>query len=177
MKTRAAKSALSADLLGELANLKSAQSRARYLSRRKLYRDSVGQQLNEVVRSKLRVDTQQALALVESAILIARRVRSQEMLGRSLRSKGNALSILGDNRKALVFHAQALKIFRKIGNATEEARTLIPSIQPLILLGRYDEAFGAAEAAKKIFTQLGDFQRLAHGEINVGNIYHPHDRF
>jgi CHAT domain-containing protein len=168
---------LTEKLLGELAKLRSGSARARFLARRKLYREAVGQQLNEVVRARLRVDTKQALSLVESAIVIARRLRSQEILGRALRSKGNGVSILGDNRKAVVFHEQALKIFRRIGNATEEGRTLIPSIQPLILLGRYDQAFEAAGRAKKIFAELGDRQRLAHVEINLGNIYHRQDRF
>lgn len=164
-------------LLGELASLKNAAARSRFLTRRKLYNDRTAQQLNDAVRSRLRVDTRQALMLVESAILIAKKVRNQEMLGRALRSKGNGLSILGDNRRALIFHGQAIKIFRRIGNVTEEARTLIPSIQPLILLGRYDDAFEAAAKAKKMFTDLGDLQRLAHVEINVGNIYHRQDRF
>ncbi len=177
MKAAEKKSPLTDKLLGELARLNTTAARTRFLARRKLYRENLAQQLNEIVRAKLRVDTRQALALVESAILIAKRLRTPEILGRSLRSKGNGLSILGDNGKALVFHEQALKIFKRIGNAAEEARTLIPSIQPLILLGRYDQAFDAAERAKKIFTQLGDLQRLAHVEINVGNIYHRQDRF
>ncbi len=177
MTPPASRAPLSEKLLRDLAKLGTAAARTRYLSRRKLYRENVVKQLNEIVRAKLRVDTSQALALVESAIAIARRLRNQEALGRSLRSKGNALSILGDNQKALEYHGQALGVFRKIGNAEEEARTLIPSIQPLILLGRYDQAFEAAENAKTIFLRLGDKQRLAHVEINVGNIYHRQDRF
>jgi CHAT domain-containing protein len=168
---------LTEKLLGELAAQRNNAARARFLVRRKLYTEDVARQLSDVVRAKLRVDTRQALALAESAILIARRLRSQEILGRTLRSKGSGISILGDNRKALVVHNRALKLFRKLGDATEEARTLIPSIHSLILLGRYDEAFAAAEAAKKILSQLGDGQRLAHVEINVGNIYHRQDRF
>ena len=150
----------------------------KYLSRRtRLRNKSVVQQLNDVVRAKLREDPHQALALAEAAVAIARKLRNRESLGRGLRSKANALYMIGDNQKALDFHAQALEIFQKIGNAQEEARTLIPSIQPLILLGQYDRAFDAAQAARKIFERLGDKQRLGHLEINVGNIYHRQDRF
>jgi CHAT domain-containing protein len=85
--------------------------------------------------------------------------------------------MVGDNRGALEFHGQALRILRRIGDAREEARTLIPSIQPLILLGAYDRAFETAAAAKAILERLGDRQRLGHLEINVGNIYHRQDRF
>ncbi|MGH9864365.1 MAG: tetratricopeptide repeat protein, partial [Candidatus Acidiferrales bacterium] len=172
------KNPLSEKRLQELANLKDDASRARYLSRRPHLRNkNVAQQLNDVVRTKLREDAQQALSLAEAAVAIARKLRNGEALGRSLRSKANALYMIGDNQKALEFHAEAREIFQKIGNAPEEARTLIPSIQPLILLGQYDRAFDAAQAAKKIFERLGDKQRLGHLEINVGNIYHRQDRF
>jgi CHAT domain-containing protein len=177
VKQRGKRPALSEKLIGELASLKGEAVRQRFLARRKLHRDSVVRQLNEIVRAKLRVNTREALALVESAIAIARRLRNQEALGSSLRSKGSGLNILGHSQKALVLHERALRIFRRIPNAEEEARTLIAYIQPLILLGRYDKAFEAAERAKKIFESLGDRQRLAHLEINVGNIYHRQDRF
>jgi CHAT domain-containing protein len=168
---------LNEKLVRELVNLPNARARARFLGRRKLYRESFGKQLNEQVRARLRVDTKQALALVEVVMLIARRLRNQEMLGRALRSKGNGISILGGNQKALVFHKQALAIFEQAGNAAEQGRTLIALIQPLILLGRYDPAFEVADRAQQIFTELGDRQRLAHVEINRGNIYHRQDRF
>ncbi len=177
MKRRAKKPPLSGKLLHDLANLTSEAKRNRFLTLRRLYREPVLSQLNDVVRAKLRADTRQALALAESAIAIGRRLRNQEALGRSLRSKASALNIMGDNRKALEFHEQALRVFRKIPNPEEEARTLIPSIQALILLGEYDKAFDAAESARKIFQSLGNLQRIAHVEINVGNIYHRQDRF
>jgi CHAT domain-containing protein len=177
VKPPAKKAPLSEKMLRDLANLTSDAGRNRFLTRRRLYREPVLSQLNDVVRAKLRADTRQALALAESAIAIARRLRNQEGLGRSLRSKANALNIMGENHKALEFHQQALRVFRKIPNPEEEARTLIPSIQPLIMLGEYDKAFEAAESAKKIFLRLGNQQRIAHVEINLGNIYHRQDRF
>jgi CHAT domain-containing protein len=178
VKRRNQQAPLSEKLLRDLASLTDDARRKTYFAQhRQLYRESAVRQINETARTKLRVDTRGALALAECAIAIARKIRHEESLGRSLRNKANALQIIGDNQSALVFHAQALGIFRKIGNAQEEARTLIPSIQSLILLGQYDKAFEAAESAKKIFRQLGDEQRIAHVEINVGNIYHRQDRF
>ena len=172
------KAALPEKTLRDLAALSTDAARKRYLARHgQLYREQALRQLNEIVRAKLRSDTRHAVALAESAIAIARKLRNQEALGRALRSKANALMIMGENQRALQIHAQALKVFRKIGNAEEEARTLIPSIQPLILLGQYDQAFETAERAETILERLGDHQRLAHVEINVGNIYHRQDRF
>jgi CHAT domain-containing protein len=169
---------LSERLLLKLAGLTSKASRNKFIATHpRLFDDDVVRQLNEVVRAKLRENPHEAFFLAEASVAFARRLRNKEALGRSLRSKGNALYMLGENQKALNLHDQALRIFREIHNPEEEARTLIPSIQPLILLGKYDEAFGAAEDAKTIFKQLNDGKRWAHVEINVGNIYHRQDRF
>jgi CHAT domain-containing protein len=178
VKAKKKREPLSERSLRELAGLQTEPSRNRFIAaHRRLFDDDVVRQLNEIVRTKLREDPHEALFLAEASVVIARRLRNQEALGRSLRSKANSLYMLGDNQKALEFHGQALRIFREAHNPEEEARTLIPSIQPLILLGRYDEAFGAAENAKKIFKLLVDDKRWAHVEINVGNIYHRQDRF
>ena len=178
MKVKKKKQPLSERSLRELAGLKTGSSRNKFIvAHRRLFDDAVVRQLNEIVRSKLREDPHEALFLAEASVVIARRLRNNEALGRSLRSKANALYMLGDNQQALEFHGEALRIFREIHNPEEEARTLIPSIQPLILLGKYDKAFSAAEDAKKIFRQLNDDKRWAHVEINVGNIYHRQDRF
>jgi CHAT domain-containing protein len=178
VKTKDKKEPLSEKLLRELAELTTESRRNKFIAaHRRLLDDRVVRQLNEVVRTKLRENAREALFLAEASVAIARRLRNKEALGRSLRSKANALYMLGDNQEALNFHDQALRIFREIHNTEEEARTLIPSVQPLILLGKYDKAFGAAEDAKKIFRQLNDDKRWAHVEINVGNIYHRQDRF
>lgn len=178
MPRRTKSASLPAIFVSELAKLTDEKSRARYLSRHpKICTASVAQQLNELIRTVLRADTQRALSLAETAVAIARKSRNREILGRAFRSKANALYMIGDNQKALEFHAQAIKIFRQIGNAQEEARTLIPSVQPFILLGQYDRAFAAADNAREILEKLGDKQRLGHLEINVGNIYHRQDRF
>ena len=169
---------LPAKLVSDLSKLADEASRARYLAGHpKLCSANVAQQLNEIVRTKLRADTREALSLAEVAVAIARKSRDREILGRTLRSKANALYMIGDNQRALGFHAEAIEIFREIGNAQEEARTLIPSIQPFILLGEYDRAFAAAGDARAILERLGDKQRLGHLAINVGNIYHRQDRF
>jgi CHAT domain-containing protein len=178
MRAKRQREPLSQKLLRELANLTTESKRTTFVAAHpRLLDDGVVSQLNEVVRAKLRENARQALSLAESAVAIARQLRNKEALGRSLRSKANALYMLGENEEALHFHAEALHIFREIQNPEEEARTLIPSIQPFILLGKYDKAFAAAEDAKKIFRQLGDDKRWAHVEINVGNIYHRQDRF
>jgi CHAT domain-containing protein len=178
MKAKRPKTSIPEKVLRELANLTTESKRTKFIaSHPRLLDEGVVRQLNEAVRSKLRKNAREALCLGETSVAIARRLPNKQALGRSLRSKANALYMLGENEEALEFHAEALGIFREIHNPEEEARTLIPSIQPFILLGKYDEAFVAAEDAKKIFRRLGDDKRWAHVEINVGNIYHRQDRF
>ena len=178
MRAKNKKAPLSERSLRELIDLTTEATRNKFIAaRRRLLDDGVVRQLNELVRTKLRENPHEALFLAEASVVIARRLRNKEALGRSLRSKANALYMLGENQEALEFHGEALRIFREIHNPEEEARTLIPSIQPFLLLGQYDQAFGAAENAKEIFRQLGDDKRWAHVEINVGNIYHRQDRF
>jgi CHAT domain-containing protein len=178
VKPRGKRPALSEKLLREIGKLADDKSRARYLAQhRKLCNAAVVQRVNEAVQANLRIDPPQAFSLAEAAVAIARKLRNEELLARSLRSKANALYMIGDNQKALEFHAQALKMFQKSCNAEEEARTLNSSIQPLILLGNYDRALEAADGARTIFERLGDHRRLAHVEINVGNLYHRQDRF
>ena len=135
------------------------------------------EQLAESVVERVRVSTQEALHLAEAAILIAQRLKRQDSLALSLRAKANALYSSGDNRAAIAHHQQAFQLYESLGDWKEAARTLSTSIQPLILLGEYDQAFRAAEHAREIFTRLGDQHRLARLEINVGNIYHRQDRF
>jgi CHAT domain-containing protein len=171
------------DLLNEttllyLASLADDARRSRFLARRPgLRRASVVQELNDAARTRLRIDTHQALALAEAAVTIARSLRNKAALGRSLRAKANALYVLGNNQAALKHHEQALAVFRKVGDEQEEARTLNASIQPCILVGDYDRALAASEGAKIIFGRSDDKRHLAHVEINLGNLFHRQDRF
>lgn len=178
MKRRTKPPHLSKQSLRTLSKLQTEASRRSFFAQHPaLVSAEVVQQINDVVKAKLRAETYEALALAEGAVALARRLRDRDSLGRSLRSKANAFYMLGDNHKALELHAEAIKNFQATGNAREEARTLIPSIQPFILLGEYDRAFETAERARKLLEHLGDKQRLGHLEINIGNIYHRQDRF
>src|SRR5215469_11596713 len=164
--------------IAQLARLSKEADRRKFFTRhRGLIRKEFVEQLAELVVERVRVSTQEAVHLAEAAILIARRLKRKDALAPSLRAKANALYSLGDNRAAKEHHQQAFQLYESLGDWKEAARTLSTSIQPLILLGEYDQAFHAAERAREIFTRLDDRRRLARLEINVGNIYHRQDRF
>lgn len=177
MPATRSKSATSETIV-QLAQLSTEEDRRKFLARRRdLIRKEFVEQLAEQVVERVRVSTQEALHLAEAAILIGERLKRKDALALSLRAKANALYSSGDNRAATELHQQAYKLYESAGDWKEAARTLSTSIQPLILLGEYDQAFWAAERAREIFTRLDDQRRLARLEINVGNIYHRQDRF
>jgi CHAT domain-containing protein/tetratricopeptide (TPR) repeat protein len=164
-------------LFADLGQLSTDAARRRFLARhKKLIRKENVEQLAKLVVQKVRVSSQEALFLAEAAVLIAKRLRRKETLALALRAKANALYASGDNRAALEHHQQAIRLYESLGVWNEAARTLSSSIQPMILLGEYDQAFQAAERAREIFTKLNDPWRLARLEINAGNIFHRQDR-
>ena len=165
-------------LINELGGLSSESLRRKFLAKHKaLIRLGTVEDLAQLVVQKVRVSTQESLNLAEAAVLIAKRLRRKEALALGLRAKANALYSSGDNRAAIEHHEQAFKLYESLGIWMEAGRTLSSSIQPMILLGEYDQAFQAAERAREIFERLDDPWRLARLEINVGNIYHRQDRF
>ena len=69
-------------------------------------------------------------------------------------------------------------MFRRLGSEAEIGRTLYGgSLQALIYLGQYDEAFAWAREARQIFARRGDRLRLARLDTNMANILYRQDRF
>jgi CHAT domain-containing protein len=164
--------------IAELGQLSSDAARRKFLAKHpKLIRQSTIEQLAQLVVQRVRVSTKEALHLAEAAILIAKRLRRKEAHALALRAMANALYSTGNHRAAIEHHQRAIQIYESLRAWKEMARTLSSSIQPMILVGEYDQAFQAVERAREIFSRLGDPWRLARLEINVGNIYHRQDRF
>ena len=170
--------ALSEKLDSQLAQATREADRNKVLARhRSLISPEAVKQLAEMVVTRVRVDTREALALADAALAIARKLRQNESVALGLRAKANALYAGGDNRSAVEHHEKAIQLYSSMEIWKEAARTLSSSIQPLILLGEYDRAFQAAERAREIFTRLNEPHRIARLDINAGNIFHRQDRF
>jgi len=153
-------------------------ARAAYLARhRKLVSRKVVDELCDEARKTWRLDTARALALAQASLAVAQKLKQPPALAQSWRTLANARYFCGHNRAAIEAHEQALTLFEKLNDSGELARTLSASIQPLILLGEYQRAHGAAQRARDIFAHDGNERRLANLDINAGNILHRQDRF
>jgi CHAT domain-containing protein len=133
--------------------------------------------LTDRVREEVRVDTARAQRLAELATTIAEITDNKLVLAKSLRARANALYALDQHAAAVEMHKQAAALFEAEGAEEELARTLSGSIQPLLLLGHYDQALAAADRARGLFVKQANTLRLARLDINIGNIYHRQDRF
>src|SRR6267378_2570290 len=168
----------SGSLIAGMGQLSTDIERRNFLAKHpKLISQSTIEELAQLVVQRVRVSTKEALHLAEAAMLIAKRLRRKEAQPLALRAMANALYSTGDYRAAIEHHQQAIQLYESLRDWKEMARTLSSSIQPMILVGEYDQAFQAVERAREIFSQLDDPWRLARLEINVGNIYHRQDRF
>jgi CHAT domain-containing protein len=162
----------------QLARIRGRREKENFLARhRTLLSPSAVELLAKMVVKHVRVDTQEALALADSALLIAKKLCQKDAIALGYRAKANALYACGNNRAAVEHHGKAFRIYSSLGIWKEAGRTLSTSLQPLLLLGKYDRALRAYEKAREIFLRLNEPHRLARLEINAGNIFHRQDRF
>lgn len=134
-------------------------------------------ELAEAVRAAVRVDVRKAVNLADAALVIARKLGTDEALAFSKRAKANALWPVGECRSAVQLFDEAASLFERAGAMSELGRTLSSSLQSLALLGEYDRAFASSKRAREIFTALGESLRVARLDINVANIYHRQNRY
>jgi CHAT domain-containing protein/tetratricopeptide (TPR) repeat protein len=139
--------------------------------------DQVVSSLTDRARQEIHVNIGNAQRMADIAMVVAEAIGSKVALARSQRAKANTLYAMDQHATAIEMHCRAAALFETAGEMQEMARTLSGSIQPYLLLGRYEEALAAGERAQAIFSQEGNEWRLARLEINIGNVYQRQDRF
>jgi CHAT domain-containing protein/tetratricopeptide (TPR) repeat protein len=140
-------------------------------------RTTLAQSLIEQSRELLRVDFHRALTSAQEAAAIAQETGDVRLQALSTRAIANALSVGGNNQRSVEHHAQAIAAFEQLEDHAELARTLSASLQPLLLIGRYDEALASADRARTLFEAQGDAVRIARLDVMIGNLLHRQDRF
>src|SRR3954453_22754609 len=166
------------ELCLQLGQLMNDESRSAFLRLHpELLAAKIVEELADAVRTTVRVDVPQSLALEDAALAIAMEIKDDAALALALRAKANALWFKGDCQAATELFARAAGLFEDVVRLDEVRRTLSGWIQSHALLGEYDAAFAAAGRAREIFLSLGETSRLARLEINVANLYHRQNRF
>ena len=177
MTESAGATTLTRSAVEEIAKLRDAQSRTRFIhDHPSLAHGPVVQQLADSVRERVRVNIHEAHAIAEMAFLIAGRLGDDVAMAWALRARANAHWFLHDLTTAVRLFDEAASLFERVGDPAEVARTLSSSIQSLMLLGEYERAHHAAIRARDVFTSLHDDHRLARLDLNVANILHRQDR-
>ena len=116
----------------------------------------------------LRFNPKQTIPWLETGLEAARRSKDNVIEGALLGALGNDCVTLGDARKAIEYHDQALKISREIGG-TGEGIHLVSLGSAYYLanparLSRYDQAL-------KIFREIGDRRGEGAALNNLGLAY------
>ncbi len=166
-------------LIAELAEICEVADRRGFLLKNRLLFDSaaVEKLYDEVVRLA-RLDLKKAERLAQAAVWVADSLKDDFSRAQSRRAMGHVQLIKGKYVDALASYRKALALFRALGREIEIGRTLYGgSLQALIYLGEYDQAFAWALEARDIFQRLGDRLRLARLDSNMGNILYRQDRF
>ncbi len=167
------------NLVAELAQSPDVAARRGLLRRhRRLQDPAIVEMIYDEVVRLARVDPRKAARLAQAASWIAESLGSEYCRAQSFRAAGHVQLVRGKYAEALQSYRSALALFRRLGCETEIGRTLYGgSLQALIYLGRYDQAFSWAQEAREIFHRLGDRLRLARLDTNMGNILYRQDRF
>jgi tetratricopeptide (TPR) repeat protein len=167
-----------AEAVERLLSLPEDSSRRSFLQQNpEIQQHSVVVYLASQVPKVARDDVDRALRLAGLASWLAEILDDDYCRARSARAMGHPLQLKGQLRESLAEYQKALDLFRKLKLDSEVAITLSSSLQPLILLGNYEESRVREEKARKIFKAQGDDLRLARLDANLGNILHRQDRF
>ena len=169
---------LTPDDLTKISALTTVDERRKFLGDHKsLMQADVIAELNAATLQEFRINTATALALADTAILIANILCRLELLAQSKRIKAHVLSERGEYQSAVALYNEAEKLFEQAKDQEGVGRTVTAAIHPHIMIGDYDGAFARATKAQDIFSDMGDKRRLARLENNIGNIFHRQDRF
>jgi CHAT domain-containing protein len=166
------------ECLAALAGLSEEAARTQFLARNvDLHQPSVVAWLCDQIPVLSRVDLRQAGNVARAAAWIAEQLNDDFCHAHSLRADGHMFFLGGEHARAVECYSSAEIRFERLGAEIELGRTLSSSLQALIYLGRYEEAFASAEKARAIFERAGDRVRLARLDANLGNVLHRLDRF
>ncbi|MEE8523152.1 MAG: CHAT domain-containing protein [Thermoanaerobaculia bacterium] len=165
-------------LIAELQGIEDPRGRQRWLAHRpELWRPELVGALCARAVALLWEDLDQAEHLSHTARWLAEQIDDDASRARSHRTAANVATRRRDLRAAARDYEAALAAFERLGDSRQAAITRNSALSCLCLLGRFDQAYEWAAAARETFRRLGDRLRLARLEANVGTVLSRQDRF
>jgi len=119
----------------------------------------------------LRLNPQQKITWIETALSAARQLKDRNMEGMHLGNLGRTYAALGDAKKAIEYYEQALAIAREIGDRMGEGADLGNLGSAYAALGDAKKAIEYYEQRLSIAREIGDRMGEGAGLGNLGNAY------
>nr|WP_322686222.1 CHAT domain-containing tetratricopeptide repeat protein [Nostoc sp. DedQUE07]MDZ8132662.1 CHAT domain-containing tetratricopeptide repeat protein [Nostoc sp. DedQUE07] len=114
---------------------------------------------------------QQAIQILQQALIIARELKDQKFEATALVGLGFNYDALGEKQKALEFYNQALPLLRAVGDRTGIAATLNNIGKVYNDLGEKQKALDFYNQALPLFRAVGDRTGVATTLNNIGLVY------
>ncbi|MEH2331163.1 CHAT domain-containing protein [Nostoc sp.] len=114
---------------------------------------------------------QQAIQILQQALIIARELKDQELEATALVGLGFNYDRLGEKQKALDFYNQALPLYRAVGDRAGVVITLNNIGQVYDALGEKQKALDFYNQALPLIRAVGDRYVVATTLNNIGKVY------
>lgn len=113
-------------------------------------------------------DIGRGLAVREALVALADEMGSPAARAETRSALAASLSYAGRLEESLVLCEAAIKIAEDAGLPVPAARARLVTLQSLDQLGRFDEALAAGHAARAVFLQFNELDRVAKSDISLG---------
>ena len=165
------------EMARQLAALADDSARLQFLNQNPSLQDPAAvEKLSEEIPGLAQVDIDHADRVAQATAWLAERLNDDFSRAHSLRAVGNVLFLRGKHPEALDHYEAAERLFSALGDEIEVARTLSTSLQSLIFIGQFEQAFTAVARAQEVFEKHGERLRLARLHNNLGNVLYRLDR-
>ncbi len=119
----------------------------------------------------LTVSVADAEKLARLAVALVDGASPPHLRALAVRCHAQVLHVRGEYGPAAEAYAEAAELHEEACQAEQAAQVRKTRIDPLMYLGRVDEAEAEGKRAREVFERFGDRHRLAELNVNLGNLY------
>ncbi len=165
-------------LIADLASIVDEKAQREFIAREPLFQSR--EAIDELHSTILRLaysDVGKAAVLERAARRLGQASSDDYVRAMSARCSGHLHYVTAEYEQAVDAYRTALDLFRALALPVQAARTQSSAIQALSYLGRYEQAYAWAAAARSVLQEHQDLLRLARLDSNVANMLLRQDRY